>query len=191
MEGCQKCSFRSLPNVAALVLPVSPGALRGTTGSSAAPALGIRAWPRAGGTHRCEEWSLRPPGRDAWWVAGPHVLTNAAPILPLPLAVPCPCPRLARLAVTPLPSREEVRRGQATDGKTGGGERGLCLMAAWAGGGRPIHKSLGVSQAAALRTGLGSVLGCDAVSRRQWLGDSLSSQRWHLHLEVVSGAPLK
>lgn len=52
-------------------------------------------------------------------------------------------------------------------------------------------KSLGVSQAAALGTGFGSVLGCDAVSRRQWLGDSPSSQRWHLYLEVVSRAPLK
>lgn len=33
---------------------------------------------------------------------------------------------------------EEARRGQATDGETGRGEWGLCLMAAWAGGGRPI-----------------------------------------------------
>lgn len=33
---------------------------------------------------------------------------------------------------------EEARRGQAAGGKTGVGEQELCLVAAWAGGGRPI-----------------------------------------------------
>lgn len=64
-------------------------------------------------------------------------------------------------------------------------------MAAWAGGGRPIPNPSGVSQAATLGAGLGSVLCCSAVSGRRWLGNSLSSQHWRLHLEAVSGAPLK
>ena len=159
MEGCQKCSFKSLSNVTALVLPASPGALRGTTGSSAAPLLGIGAWPRAGGMHWCKEKSLRPPGKDAWWVAGLRVLVNATSVLPLLLAVPCPCPCLALLMVTPLlqASRlwEEACRGQATDGKTGVGERGLCLMATWAGGGRSIPNPLVFPKQPLLGQGLG------------------------------------
>lgn len=51
-------------------------------------------------------------------------------------------------------------------------------------------KSLGVFQSAALGTGLRSVLGGDAVSGRQGLGDSPSSRLWHLHLQVVPGAGL-
>lgn len=38
--GCQKGSFKSIPNVAALVLQVGSGALLGTAGFSAVPLLG-------------------------------------------------------------------------------------------------------------------------------------------------------
>lgn len=84
---------------------------------------------------------------------------NATSVLPLLLAVPCPCPCLALLMVTLLlqASRlwEEAHRGQATDGKTGVGERGLCLMAAWAGGERSIPNPLVFPKQLLLGQGLG------------------------------------
>ena len=126
------------------------------------------------------------PWRDGWRVAGTRVLANSTLILPLPLAVPARvlawCRRQSPCSRRHCSGRK--RRWQ----QTGVGERGCaCWWLSEVGDASP--ESLGVSQAAAL--GPGSVLGCEAVSGRRWLGDSPSSWCWHLCPEVVTAAPLK
>lgn len=84
--GCQKRSFKSIPNVAALVLQVGSGALLGTAGFSAAPVLGHVQDESA----QARSGACSPQAGMHVRLQGPMKATpvNAGPLLLLPCLVP-------------------------------------------------------------------------------------------------------